>query len=218
MLLATAKASNHLQYAFLTGIQRVAKENIFSDLNNLVVNTVMDEEYCQYFGFDEQETLELLNYYGLELNDEIKKMYDGYHIGNLEIYNPWSIINYCKYKKVDAYWVNTSGNQMIKSAMKLSNAGFKEDYDLLIQQGYLDTYVNIQTSFYEVTSEESLWGLFVNAGYLTIERRYEGEYCRIKIPNDEVKKELTPYYLDATNMQMDKLFNALKYEKKRTVY
>ena len=88
------KTSNSLKYAFITGIQRVAKENIFSDLNNLVVCDVTDQRYASYFGFDNDETRELLEYYGLELNNKVKEMYDGYHIGNGDIYNPWSLLNY----------------------------------------------------------------------------------------------------------------------------
>ena len=88
------KTSNSLKYAFITGIQRVAKENIFSDLNNLVVCDVTDQRYAAYFGFDSDETKELLEYYGLELNNKVKEMYDGYHIGNGDIYNPWSLLNY----------------------------------------------------------------------------------------------------------------------------
>lgn len=112
----TLKTSLSLQYAMLTGIQRVAKENIFSNLNNLVVCTVNDREYSEYFGFTEKETKELLNYYDLELNEKVKNMYDGYRFGNYDIYNPWSIINYANRKELQSYWVNTSSNSMIKQA------------------------------------------------------------------------------------------------------
>ena len=89
MLHNALKTSNSLQYAMLTGIQRVAKENLFSDLNNLKVCTVGDEHYSQYFGFDENETKVLLEYYGLSLDEKVKSMYDGYRFGSMEIYNPW---------------------------------------------------------------------------------------------------------------------------------
>ena len=97
------KTSNSLKYAFITGIQRVAKENIFSDLNNLVVCDVTDKRYAAYFGFDSDETKKLLEYYGLQLNDEVKEMYDGYHIGNRDIYNPWSLLNYVDTKELTSY-------------------------------------------------------------------------------------------------------------------
>lgn len=127
LLLSSAlKNNNSLQYAMLTGIQRVAKENIFSGLNNPKVCTVADQEYAQYFGFTEEETKKFLAYYGLDLTDEVKDMYDGYRIGNQEIYNPWSIINYADTKELNAYWVNTSANKMIRSAMERCDSTFKD--------------------------------------------------------------------------------------------
>lgn len=97
------KTSTSLKYTMLTGIQRVAKENIFSDLNNLDVYTVIDNDYSEYFGFSIEETKELLEYYDLELNDEVKEMYDGYKMGDKEIYNPWSILNYARRKVLVPY-------------------------------------------------------------------------------------------------------------------
>lgn len=111
------KTLTSLKYAMLTGIQRVAKENIFSDLNNLDVYTVIDNDYSEYFGFSIEETKELLEYYDLELNDEVKEMYDGYKMGDKEIYNPWFILNYARRKVLVPYWVNTSANTMLKQAI-----------------------------------------------------------------------------------------------------
>ena len=107
------KTSNGLKYAMLTGIQRVAKENVFSDLNNLIVCDVTDDRYSNYFGFTEDETKDILEYYGLELNNEVKETYDGYKIGETEIYNPWSILCYIDSQELTSYWVNTSSNKMI---------------------------------------------------------------------------------------------------------
>lgn len=148
----------------LTGIQRVAKENIFSGLNNPKVCTVADQEYAQYFGFTEEETKKFLAYYGLDLTDEVKDMYDGYRIGNQEIYNPWSIINYADTKELNAYWVNTSANKMIRNAMERCDSTFKDGYDTLIREGTIETTVLMETSFFEQSQTSSLWGLFVNAG------------------------------------------------------
>ena len=164
------KASTSLQHAMLTGIQRVAKENIFSDLNNLVVCTVKDREYAQYFGFTEEETKTMLEYYGLELNEEVKAMYNGYRFGDEEIYNPWSVLNYASRRALEPYWVNTSSNKMIRKAMEGRDLTFARGYEKLIETGRLETLVRMETSFFEVSSTDSLWGLFVNAGYLTIER------------------------------------------------
>ena len=209
------KTSNSLQYALLTGIQRVAKENIFSDLNNLVVCTVKDHTYDKYFGFNEQETKELLEYYDLKLNEDVKQMYDGYHIGNQEIYNPWSIINYADSHELQPYWVNTSSNKMIKKAMIKKDQAFNQGYEKLVTKGYLQTLVHLDTSFFEARTTSSLWGLFVNAGYLTIAKTISlrDRIYIIKIPNQEVQEEfmnLTAYYLDISDTLLADLFYALK--------
>ena len=213
------KASTSLQYAMLTGIQRVAKENIFSDLNNLVVCTVTDKRYAQYFGFTEAEAKAVLEYYGLKLDEEVKAMYDGYHFGKEEIYNPWSILNYADTGELAPYWVNTSSNKMIRKAMEGRDQAFARGYEELIEKGKLETLVRMETSFFEVSSTESLWGLFVNAGYLTIEKvisARDGRYV-LRIPNEEVQQEfrdLTASYLNVSESNLSAMINGLRYEER----
>ena len=209
------KTSTSLHYAIMTGIQRVAKENIFSDLNNLVVCTVKDPEYSQYFGFTEEETKQTLEYYDLSLNDEVKSMYDGYHFGEHDIYNPWSILNYASRKVLEPYWVNTSSNTMIKKAISSSDEAFERGYEELIRNGKLETTVKMDTSFFEVNNTENLWGLLVDAGYLTLHKTIsiQDSLYIIKIPNQEVQLEfrkLTAYHLKATETDLTVLFNSLK--------
>lgn len=209
------KTSTSLHYAMMIGIQRVAKENIFSDLNNLVVCTVKDPEYSQYFGFTEEETKQTLEYYDLSLNDEVKSMYDGYHFGEHDIYNPWSILNYASRKVLEPYWVNTSSNTMIKKAISSSDEAFERGYEELIRNGKLETTVKMDTSFFEVNNTENLWGLLVNAGYLTLHKTIsiQDSLYIIKIPNQEVQLEfrkLTAYHLKATETDLTVLFNSLK--------
>lgn len=213
------KTSTSLHYAMMTGIQRVAKENIFSDLNNLVVCTVKDPKYSQYFGFTEEETKQTLDYYDLSLNDEVKSMYDGYHFGEHDIYNPWSILNYASRKVLEPYWVNTSSNTMIKKAISSSDEAFERGYEELIRNGKLETTVKMDTSFFEVNNTENLWGLLVNAGYLTLHKTIsiQDSLYIIKIPNQEVQLEfrkLTAYHLKATETDLTVLFNSLKRCKK----
>lgn len=213
------KTSTSLHYAMMSGIQRVAKENIFSDLNNLVVCTVKDPEYSQYFGFKEEETKQTLEYYDLSLNDEVKSMYDGYHFGEHDIYNPWSILNYASRKVLEPYWVNTSSNIMIKKAISSSDEAFERGYEELIRNGKLETTVKMDTSFFEVNNTENLWGLLVNAGYLTLHKTIsiQDSLYIIKIPNQEVQLEfrkLTAYHLRATETDLTVLFNSLKRCKK----
>lgn len=218
MLHNALKTSTSLQYAMLTGIQRVAKENIFSDLNNLVVCTVKDPEYAKYFGFTEEETKEVLEYYHLELNEEVRTMYDGYRFGNEDIYNPWSILNYASRKSLEPYWVNTSSNKMIRKAMENNDMAFKRGYDKLIETGCLETTVSMETSFFEISSTASLWGLFVNAGYLTISRvisAMKGRY-QLKVPNQEVQNEfqnITAYYLNVSDTSLADMFAAIEYQE-----
>ena len=217
LLRSSLKNSIDLKYAMLTGIQRVAKENIFSDLNNIVVCDVTKKEYASYFGFDTQETKELLEYYHLELNDEVKEMYDGYKMGNKEIYNPWSILNYVREKELIPYWVNTSANTMIKEAIKKANYTFKRQYEKLIKNSYLETRVVLQTSFYEVANTPNLWGLFVAAGYLTITKTIDAlnDQYRVEIPNKEIRKEfinLTEYYLALQTGQINDVVYSLLQE------
>ncbi|MCD7950517.1 MAG: AAA family ATPase [Erysipelotrichaceae bacterium] len=189
ILLNALKLSSSLEYALLTGIQRVANENIFSDLNNVEIYDLSSNHFSQYFGFTEDETKQMLEDYELEFNDEVKDMYDGYHIGNIDVYNPWSILKYVKSKELGYYWVNTSSNMMIKNAMRNADISFNQGFETLLEQGYLDTPIDLETSFYEESETSTLWGLFVNAGYLTIVKKLEFDELRLKIPNQEVVKE-----------------------------
>lgn len=212
MLHTSLKTSNDLQYAMLTGIQRVAKENIFSDLNNLLVCTVKDQEYAEYFGFTKEEVKTLLKAYDFVYDDAVRQMYDGYNMGGIDIYNPWSIINYVNRGELIPYWVNTSSNKMMKAAMQDCDASFKEGYEELIKTGTVSTLVNFETSFYEIKETSSLWGLFVNAGYLTVEKIMDlllGKYV-LRIPNKEIVSEfssLTAHYLHIDENSLDILMD-----------
>lgn len=214
MLHTSLKTSNDLQYAMLTGIQRVAKENIFSDLNNLSVCTVNDSRYAQYFGFTEKEVKAALQTYDIPFTQQLKDMYDGYNMGGTDIYNPWSIINYLDRKQLIPYWVNTSSNKMIKAAMRACDNTFKEGYEELIACGTVTALVNYEASFYEIKNTSSLWGLFVNAGYLTTKTTLdvlEGRYV-LRIPNKEIKREfqsLTAYYFHTDESSVTMLLEDL---------
>ena len=214
MLHTSLKTSNDLQYALLTGIQRVAKENIFSDLNNLSVCTVNDRPYTQYFGFTEIEVKIALQAYSIPFTQELKQMYDGYNMGGIDIYNPWSVVNYLDRKQLIPFWVNTSSNKMIKAAMRECDKTFKEGYEDLIERGTVTALVNYEASFYEIKNTSSLWGLFVNAGYLTTKTTLdalEGRYV-LRIPNKEIKREfqsLTAYYFHTDESSVTMLLEDL---------
>ncbi len=212
------KDAEPLEYAMLTGIQRVANENIFSDLNNVAIYSVARKQYSQYFGFTENETKELLEYYNLELNDDVKQMYDGYHIGTDYLYNPWSILNYADNAELDTYWVYTSSNTMIKNAIRNADVTFKNGFEALIEKGYGDVNINLGTSFYEKNQTSTLWGMFINAGYLTIKDKIGLKRYRIVIPNLEVVdefKEFLSYYFELSSVEfLDNIIDSLLYEDK----
>lgn len=186
---AGLKGNPDLGQAILTGIQRVAKESIFSQLNNPQIYTVMTERYSSYFGLTESETEELLNYYGRTFDEQVKKMYDGYHFAAQELYNPWSILKYADSGYLDNYWVNTSSNYLIRQALGSASRGFWDDFDKLASGISTTVWLNLDTSYTERESNYSLWGLLVNAGYVTVERRVDANSAVIRIPNEEVMSE-----------------------------
>ena len=177
--------------ALLTGIQRVAKENIFSGLNNLLVCTAESNAYADCFGFTELETQALLKEYGLNLKEPVRAMYDGYRFGGIELYNLWSILNYANSRQLAPYWVNTSSNQLIHERLDLATPAFKSKFDQLIIDGEISTTVDLQTGTYDGGGDGALWGLFVNAGYLTFAGAPGNptEPRRLRIPNGEVREE-----------------------------
>ena len=183
------KGNSALGQALITGVQRVAKESIFSQFNNPQVYTVMDKEYAPYFGLNEEETKELLEYYGLKLNQDVRNMYDGYRIGGIDIYNPWSIINYAKREVLDNFWVKTSANFLVKKGMRSAEANFWDKFETLILGEPVEVWITLDTSFVERESLYSLWGLLVNAGYLTVTERIDAQTAVIRIPNGEVMAE-----------------------------
>lgn len=210
LFMSILNKSSSLKYAMLIGIQIFANESILSKLDNVIVCDVSNQIYAPYFGFDEKETKQLLEYYHLELNEEVKEVYDGYCIGNIGIYNTWSILNYVSNKELRPFWINTALNEMLKDFFNKSDDSFKKQYEQLIENGYLETRITLQTSFYEVANTSNLWGLFVNAGYLTVDEIIDiaDNYCRIRIPNNEVKTEfrsLTEYYLSLYEGQLNQL-------------
>ena len=180
------KGNDALEQALLTGVQRVAKESIFSQFNNPQVYTVASGQYAEYFGLTCEETEALLKEYGLTLNEEVRKQYDGYRIGGISLYNPWSILNYAKSHFLDNYWLNTSANFLVKAALKNAGRSFWDTFDQLASGGEAEVWLTLDTSYAERSNDYSLWGLLVNAGYLTLTKRLGPSTAIVKIPNGEV--------------------------------
>lgn len=187
------KDNKNLSYGFLTGILRIAQESIFSGLNNLTVNSVMDEAYDQYFGFTEDEVEEMLLYYGVsEKKIELKEWYDGYLFGNEEIYNPWSVINYISRGCIpQAYWVNTGKNEVLEDVLKVATDDITEKLYSLLQGERVIVRVDQNVVYRSLVEDPAnIYSLLLVAGYLKApkkELQIDGTYlCEVSIPNREI--------------------------------
>lgn len=183
------KGNPALGQALLTGVQRVAKESVFSQFNNARVYTVLHKTYASYFGLTAEETEQLLADYGLKMDESVRRKYDGYRFGDIEMYNPWSILNYADLGSLDNYWINTSSNYLVKMALKKADRRFWEKLEQLIAGKEIAVWITLETSYVERDSNYSLWGLLVNSGYLTAIRRIDQNTVVVRIPNDEVMSE-----------------------------
>lgn len=187
------KDNRNLSYGFLTGILRIAQESIFSGLNNLTVNSVMDEAYDQYFGFTEDEVKQMLTYYGVsEKAEELRNWYDGYCFGNTEIYNPWSVINYIsKGCTPQAYWVNTGKNEVLDDVLKIAEDDITEKLFNLMRGEKAIVKIDQNVVYREISEDpEQIYSLLLVAGYLKTlkkELQPDGSYlCEVVIPNREI--------------------------------
>lgn len=183
------KGNSALGQALITGVQRVAKESIFSQFNNVRVYTVMHKQYAPYFGLTALETEKLLNDYDMILDENVRMKYDGYRFGGIEIYNPWSVLSYADIGSLDNYWINTSSNFLVKQALRTADKRFWDDFDQLAAGKEISVWLTLETSYIERDSNYSLWGLLVNSGYLTALKRVDSNTAVVKIPNDEVMSE-----------------------------
>ncbi|EHO21059.1 hypothetical protein HMPREF9466_00567 [Fusobacterium necrophorum subsp. funduliforme 1_1_36S] len=168
------KDNEYLHKGIMTGILRVAKEGIFSGLNNLVVYSILDEKYSPSFGLTETEVEETLEYYQLEYNmEKVKEWYDGYLFGNTEIYNPWSILNYISNQKLEAYWVNTSNNFLVYDVLEKTNIDIFEELQAVFQGKEIQKTLDYSFSFQELKHPQEIWQLLVHSGYLKTEKIWE---------------------------------------------
>ena len=182
------KTNFNLKMGVLTGAVRVAQAGIFSDLNNLKVNTILNKDYDEYFGLSQKEVENTLKCYNLECQiKEVKSWYDGYKFGDAEVYNPWSILNYIDGKELKPYWVNTSGNVLIKELLLLSDGIVFEDLDNLVNGQEKTIYVNENVALGNDLDTNRLWELMLFSGYLTVKEKINSEAYLVKIPNKEIQ-------------------------------
>ena len=194
------KDNNYLEMGIMTGILRVAKENIFSGLNNLRVHTILDNRFTEYFGITESEVEKVLKDFNLEFElQDVQKWYNGYLFGDIKVYNPWSIINFLNDEKLKPYWVNTSGNELIKLYLKKLKNEIFDNFSKLLNREEIYKRINENMTFSNLESNYSknIWNLFFHSGYLTLGKKIEDDgMCYLKIPNEEILKMFSEMFIE----------------------
>ena len=182
------KDNNYLQMGVLTGIIRVIKAGIFSDLNNLSTYTILSDDYTDSYGLTEEEVEKSLKDYGIEAEiSKVKDWYDGYKFGDSEVYNPWSILNFLQDKKLRAYWVDTSGNDLINNVLKMRNKNIITALERLFNGEGLRQNISGTSDLSKILSDDEIWELLLFSGYLTVEEKINQDNYILRLPNKEVK-------------------------------
>ena len=204
------KSNTHLQFSVMTGILRIAKEGIFSGLNNLKVNSIFSEKYSEYYGMTEEEVLEGLKYYNLEYEiNDVKDWYDGYQFGNIEVYNPWSIINFLDNGKLKPYWQGTAGNETINELLDRGNRELFDDLEKLFRKEIVYKKIRDFTEFTDDINE--IWELFLYSGYLTTSGEQKGKEYPIRIPNREIMEFFEDRFIDRFTGNYQKFSDTIRY-------
>ena len=195
------KDNEYLEMGIMTGILRVAKENIFSGLNNIKVHSILNKRFTEYFGILETEVKDALKDFGLEYDLlDVQKWYNGYLFGDTKVYNPWSIINFLYEKRLGAYWVNTSGNSLIHLYLQKLKDEIFEDFSKLLNQKSISKRINDNMTFgnLEADFEKNIWNLFFHSGYLTLVEEYDAisKNTGLKIPNKEILEMFSEMFIE----------------------
>ncbi len=200
---AAFKTNPYLERGIMTGITRVSKESIFSDLNNLKVITSTSDEYADAFGFTEEEVFAAMDERGLTQKDNVKKWYDGFTFGKIQdIYNPWSILNYLDTGKLGAYWANTSSNSLVALQLQRADAEIKKQFEDLLRGEYLETEIDEEIVFSQLNRKPgAIWSLMLACGYLKVLDLIEPE----TISGQKSRK----YKLALTNFEVEIMFENL---------
>ena len=198
------KTNPYLKTAVLTGIVQVAKEGIFSGLNNVITYNILENRFETFFGLSEEEVEEALKYFEMEYQiEEVKKWYDGYKFGGKEIYNPWSILNYLRTKELRAYWVNTSDNALIYENLSVANMDVFNSLEKLFEGKEIKKEISPFFTFEELERYNGIWQLMVYNGYLKLNQKLEDDEYLLTIPNYEIqtffKKGFIDKYLIGSN-------------------
>ena len=209
------KTNSSLKFAVLTGCLRVAKESIFTGLNNFKTNSILDAEYDETFGFVDDEVKEMLHYYGQDTHYEtVKEWYDGYRFGNADVYCPWDVINYCDAHRrnpmlpPENYWTNTSGNDVLKHFIESAGAAkglAKTDLERLVNGEIVEKDIREDLTYNELyASMDNLWSTLFMAGYLTHKGRVDTKRYRLAVPNREIRNIITEQVLALFKQNVEK--------------
>ena len=213
------KTNNSLKYGILTGITRIIKEGIFSGLNNLKVDTILNKKYSEYFGLLESEVVEMLDYFGMKYKiEEVREWYNGYIFGEREVYNPWSIVNYIDNREIKAYWANISGNTLLENMLNHAGESVYEDLKRFTDGESIEKYISDGTTIKSLLSNDNeIWQLLLYSGYLTKDEKQEKEsdsnVYNLKIPNKEIRKYFGNMFLNrffGTEVKTNILIKALE--------
>ena len=217
------KTNSSLKYGILTGITRIIKEGIFSGLNNLKVDTILNKKYSEYFGLLESEVVEMLDYFGMKYKiEEVKEWYNGYIFGEREVYNPWSIVNYIDNREIKAYWANVSGNTLLENMLNHAGESVYEDLKRFTDGESIEKYISDGTTIKSLLSNDNeIWQLLLYSGYLTKDRKQKEidvttEYTdvyNLRIPNKEIRKYFGNMFLNrffGTEVKTNILIKALE--------
>ena len=217
------KTNNSLKYGILTGITRIIKEGIFSGLNNLKVDTILNKKYSEYFGLLESEVIEMLDYFGMKYKiEEVKEWYDGYIFGESEVYNPWSIVNYIDNGEIKAYWANVSGNTLLENMLDHAGESVYDDLKRFTDGESIEKYISDGTTIKSLlNNDDEIWQLLLYSGYLTKDEKQKeidvtSEYTdvyNLRIPNKEIRKYFGNMFLNrffGTEVKTNILIKALE--------
>ncbi|MGL6063642.1 MAG: AAA family ATPase [Fusobacteriaceae bacterium] len=214
LLSAVFKDNNSLSFGVMTGITKVAKESIFSGLNNLENATILDNKY-NHFGLKEDEVEALLKHYELEYSiDEVKKWYNGYKFGENKVYNPWSIINYANDRKIKSYWINTSSNDLIKELLRNKSTELQEELEKLFVGNEIEKTLIDEIVYTDLHRLSTIWSLFFFSGYLTYEKEIISPITgdttySLKIPNEEVRSFFRGAFLENSSEGRPELYSKM---------
>ena len=193
------KTNDYLKMGIITGIIRVIKAGIFSDLNNLRVYSILDKQYSDFFGFTEKEVEKMLIDFNIEYNlPEVKSWYDGYEFGDTEVYNPWSILNFVQNRELEGYWIGTSGNFLIKEVLKDSNSEINASLEKLFNGEKIEEVITGNSDLSSLLSYHEIWELLLFSGYLTVDKKIDEDVYSLRLPNKEIRKFFKNEFIDIT--------------------